>query len=106
MGKLSEVSRQWALGICLQGVRESRTLEIQFRQIIENTDDIIVDFATGQGGSGSGRGHITVDFRWDFWHPDPTAEYYFAIVADTEAYNQTDWRTRTLTGFLQIITVA
>ena len=30
----------------------------------------------------------------------------FAIVAENEAYNQNDWRTRTLTGFLQIVTVA
>ena len=73
---------------------------------MENTDDIVVDFATGQGGSGSGTGHVTVDFRWDFWRPVSTEKYYFAIVADREAYNQADWRTRTLTGFLQIVTIA
>ena len=82
--------------INLQGAQESRTLEIQLRQLMEDTDDIVVDFATGQGGSGSDTGHVTVDFRWDFWRPDPTAKYYFAVVGQTEAYNQADWRDRTL----------
>ena len=54
----------------------------------------------------SDSGHVTIDFRWGFWRPDPNAKYYFAIVAENEAYNQADWRTRTLTGFLQIVTVA
>ena len=92
--------------INVQGAQESRTLEIQLRQLMENTDDIVVDFATGQGGSSSDSGHVTVDFRWDFWRPDPTAKYYFAITGENEAYNQADWRTRTLTGFLQVVTVA
>ena len=92
--------------INVQGAQESRTLEIQLRQLMENTDDIIVDFATGQGGSGSGSGHVTVDFRWDFWRPVPTAKYYFAIVGETEAYNQVDWRNRSLSGFLEIVHVA
>ena len=73
---------------------------------MENTDDVVVDFAAGQGGSGSGSGHVTVDFRWDFWRPDPTQKYYFAVVGETEAYNQADWRNRQLAGFLQIVTVA
>lgn len=92
--------------INVQGAQESRTLEVQLRQIMQNTDDIVVDFATGQGGGGSDTGHVTVDFRWDFWRPDPTVKYYFAIAAHSEAYNQDDWRTRTLTGFLQIVTIA
>ncbi len=80
--------------INVYGAQESRTLEVQLRQFRSSTDDIIVDFATGQGGSSSDSGHVTVDFRWDFWRPDPAAKYYFAIVAQTEAYNQADWRTR------------
>ena len=91
--------------INLQGAQESRTLEVQLRQIQSATDDTIIDFATGQGGSGSDTGHITVDFRWDFWHPDPAEKYYFAIVAADEAYNQADWRTRSLSGFLEIVKV-
>ena len=86
--------------------RKAEPSKSQLRQFMSSTDDIIVDFATGQGGSSSDSGHVTVDFRWDFWRPDPAAKYYFAIVAQTEAYNQADWRTRQLTGFLQIVQVA
>ena len=71
--------------INVQGAQESRTLEVQLRQLMSDTDDIIVDFATGQGGSSSDSGHVTVDFRWDYWRPDPAAKYYFAIVAENEA---------------------
>ena len=92
--------------INVQGAQESRTLEVQLRQLMENTDDVIVDFASGQGGSSSDRGHVTINFRWDFWRPDPQTKYYFAIVVEQEGYNQADWRTRTLEGFLQIVTVA
>ena len=92
--------------INVQGAQESRTLEVQLRQLMSDTDDVIVDFATGQGGSSSDSGHVTVDFRWDYWRPDPAAKYYFAIIAENEAYNQADWRTRQLTGFLQIVQVA
>ena len=91
--------------INVQGAQESRTLEVQLRQLMSATDDIVVDFATGQGGSSSGSGHVTVDFRWDYWRPDTAAKYYFAIVGGTEAYNQADWRNRVLTGFLQIVMV-
>ena len=89
--------------INVQGAGESRTLEVQLRQIMENTDDIIVDFAPGQGGSGSGIGHVTVDFRFDYWRPKPNAKYYFAIVGEQEAYRLNDWRTRELEGFLEIV---
>ena len=89
--------------INLQGAQQSRTLEVQLRQIMENMDDNIVDFATGQGGSGAGLGHITVDFRWDYWRPDPDAKYYFAIVAESEAYRHNNWRNRVLSGFLEIV---
>ena len=92
--------------INVQGAQESRTLEVQLRKMMTDTDDVVVDFATGQGGSGSGTGHVTVDFRWDYWRPnrpDPNAKYYFAIVGEREAYNQNDWRTRELEGFLQIV---
>ena len=92
--------------INVQGAQESRTLEVQLRKLMTDTDDVVVDFATGQGGSGSGTGHVTVDFRFDYWRPntdDPNAQYYFAIVGEREAYNQTDWRTRELEGFLQIV---
>lgn len=92
--------------INVQGAQESRTLEVQLRQLMQNIDDVIVDFASGQGGSGSDTGHVTIDFRWDFWRPDPDTKYYFAIVAENEAYNQGDWRSRTLEGFLQIVHVA
>ena len=73
---------------------------------MENTDNVIVGVTSGQDDSSSNSRHGTVDFRWAFWRPDPTAKYYFATVGESEAYNQTDWRTRTLTGFLQIVTVA
>ena len=89
--------------INVQGAGESRTLEVQLRQIMENTDDIIVDFAPGQGGSGVGIGHVTVDFRFDYWRPKPNAKYYFAIVGEREAYRLDDWRTRELEGFLEIV---
>lgn len=89
--------------INVQGAGESRTLEVQLRQIMENTDDIIVDFAPGQGGSGVGIGHVTVDFRFDYWRPTPNAKYYFAIVGEQEAYRLNDWRTRELEGFLEIV---
>ena len=89
--------------INVQGAGESRTLEVQLRQIMENTDDIIVDFAPGQGGSGSGIGHVTVDFRFDYWRPKRNAKYYFAIVGEQEAYRLADWRTRELEGFLEIV---
>lgn len=91
--------------INLQGAQESRTLEVQLREIMENTDDNIVTFAPGQGGSGAsgGLGHITVDFRWDYWRPDPDAKYYFAIVGEREAYTVNDWRNTALSGFLEIV---
>ena len=89
--------------INLQGAAESRTLEVQLRQIMENTDDVIVDFAPGQGGSGTGIGHVTVDFRFDYWRPKRNAKYYFAIVGEREAYRLADWRTRELEGFLEIV---
>ena len=89
--------------INLQGAGESRTLEVQLRQIMENTDDVIVDFAPGQSGSGVGLGHVTVDFRFDYWRPKHNAKYYFAIVGEQEAYRLTDWRTRELEGFLEIV---
>lgn len=89
--------------INVQGAQESRTLEVQLRKLMLGTDDVVVDFATGQGGSGSGTGHVTVDFRWDYWRPKATDKYYFAIVGEREAYNQNDWRTRELEGFLQIV---
>ena len=89
--------------INLQGAQESRTLEVQLRQIMENTDDVVVDFAPGQGGSGVGIGHVTVDFRFDYWRPNPNAKYYFAIVGEQEAYRVPDWRTRELEGFLEIV---
>ena len=63
--------------INLQGAQESRTLEVQLREIMENTDDNIVTFAPGQGGSGVGLGHITVDFRWDYWRPEARREILF-----------------------------
>lgn len=88
--------------INLQGAQLTRTLEVQLRQLMSDTDDIVVDFATGQGGNASGTGHVTVDFRWDYWRPDPNAKYYFAIVAENEAYRHNSWRNRTLFGFLQI----
>ena len=72
--------------INLQGAGETRTLEIQLRKLMSGTDDIVVDFAPGQGGHGAGMGHVTVDFRFDYWRPnkdDPDAKYYFAIVART-----------------------
>ena len=90
--------------INVQGAGESRTLEVQLRQIMENTDDIVVEFAPGQGGSGSGIGHVTVDFRFDYWRPKPNAKYYFAIVAENATYRLADWRTRELEGFLEIVT--
>lgn len=86
-----------------QGAQLTRTLEVQLRQMMENTDDVVVDFATGQGGSGSGRGHVTVDFRWDYWRPKADAKYYFAIVGEGEAYRLNQWRNRTLSGFLEIV---
>ena len=89
--------------IDLQGAQESRTLEVQLRQIMTNTDDVVVDFAPGQSGSGTGIGHVTVDFRFDYWRPKPNAKYYFAIVGEREAYRVTDWRTRELEGFLEIV---
>lgn len=89
--------------INVQGAGESRTLEVQLRQIMENTDDIVVGFAPGQGGSGSGIGHVTVDFRFDYWRPKSNAKYYFAIVAENATYRLTDWRTRELEGFLEIV---
>jgi len=89
--------------IDLQGAAESRTLEVQLRQIMENTDDVIVDFAPGQGGSGTGIGHVTVDFRFDYWRPKRNGKYYFAIVGEREAYRLNDWRTRELEGFLEIV---
>lgn len=90
--------------INLQGAQLTRTLEVQLRQMMENTDDVVVDFATGQGGNASSTlGHVTVDFRWDYWRPDPDAKYYFAIVAENEAYRHNNWRSRTLFGFLQIV---
>ena len=89
--------------INLQGAQQSRTLEVQLREMMTNMDDVVVDFATGQGGSGSGLGHITVDFRWDYWRPKPNAKYYFAIVAEQEAYRHNNWRNRTLSGFLEIV---
>ena len=91
--------------INVQGAQLTRTLEVQLRQMMSNTDDVVVDFATGQGGSasGSGMGHVTVDFRWDYWRPDPDAKYYFAIVAEQEAYRHNSWRNRNLFGFLQIV---
>ncbi|MCY3723302.1 MAG: hypothetical protein OXG97_13855 [Candidatus Poribacteria bacterium] len=89
--------------ITLQGEAETRTLEVQLRQIMENTDDVIVDFAPGQGGYGAGNGDITVDFRFDYWRPKRNAKYYFAVVAKREAYRLKDWRTRGLEGFLQIV---
>lgn len=92
--------------INLQGAGESRTLEVQLRKLMSGTDDIVVEFAPGQGGHGSGMGHVTVDFRFDYWRPnkeDPVAKYYFAIVAEREAYRLNDWRTRELEGFLQIV---
>ena len=51
---------------------------------MENTDDVIVGVASGQDGGSSNSGHVTVNFRWDFWRPDPTA-----------ACNQNVWRTTT-----------
>lgn len=89
--------------INVQGAGESRTLEVQLRQIMENTDDIVVEFAPGQGGSGSGIGHVTVDFRFDYWRPKRNAKYYFAVVAENATYRLNDWRTRELEGFLQIV---
>ena len=89
--------------INLQGAQQSRTLEVQLREIMENTDDNIVTFAPGQGGSGAGLGHITVDFRWDYWRPKPDAKYYFAIVGENEAYRVSDWRNTALSGFLEIV---
>ena len=89
--------------INLQGAQESRTLEVQLREIMENTDDNIVTFAPGQGGSGTGLGHVTVDFRWDYWRPKPDVKYYFAIVGEQEAYRVNDWRNTALSGFLQIV---
>lgn len=92
--------------INVQGAGESRTLEVQLRQIMEDTDDVVVEFAPGQGGHGAGMGHVTVDFRFDYWRPnkdDPNAKYYFAIVGEREAYRLNDWRTRELEGFLQIV---
>ena len=90
--------------IDLQGAQLTRTLEVQLRQLMENTDDVVVDFAIGQGGNSNSRlGHITVDFRWDYWRPDTDAKYYFAIVAENEAYKRNNWRSRTLFGFLQIV---
>ena len=89
--------------INVQGAAESRTLEVQLRQIMENTDDVIIDFAPGQGGSGTGIGHVTVDLRFDYWRPKPNAKYYFAIVGEREAYRLADWRTRELEGFLEIV---
>ena len=88
--------------INVQEAQESRTLEVQLRQMMSATDDVVVDFASGQGGSSSGTGHVTVDFRWDFWRPDPDEKYYFAIPGEGEACNQADWRNRQLSGFLQI----
>ena len=92
--------------INLQGAGETRTLEIQLRKLMSGTDDIVVDFAPGQGGHGGGMGHVTVDFRFDYWRPnkdDPDAKYYFAIVGEQEAYRLNDWRTRELEGFLEIV---
>ena len=89
--------------INLQGAQLTRTLEVQLRQMMSDTDDIVVDFATGQGGNASGTGHVTVDFRWDYWRPDPDAKYYFALVAEQEAYRHNNWRNRILFGFLQIV---
>ena len=91
------------ININVQGAQESRTLEVQLRRIMSGIDDVVVDFATGQGGSGSGMGHVTIDFRFDYWRPDLNAKYYFAIVGEREAYNQADWRNRNLEGFLQIV---
>ncbi len=92
--------------INVQGAKESRTLEVQLRKMMSGTDDVVVNFATGQGGSRSGTGHVTVDFRFNYWRPnqpDPNAKYYFVIVGGREAYNEADWRTRELEGFLQIV---
>jgi len=89
--------------INVQGAKESRTLEVQLRQIMENTDDVIVQFATGQGGRDSGIGHVTVDFRFDYWRPKRNAKYYFAIVAENATYQLDDWNTRELEGFLEIV---
>ena len=72
---------------------------------MQDTDDVIVDLASGQGGSISNSVHVTIDLRWDFWRPDADEKYYFAIVGEPKAYKQSDWRTRTLEGFLQIVTV-
>ena len=91
------------ININVQGAQESRTLEVQLRKIRSGTDDVVVDFAAGQGGSGSGMGYVTIDFRWDYWRPKPNEKYYFAIVGEREAYNQADWRNRNLEGFLQIV---
>ena len=47
-----------------------------------------------------------VNFRFDYWRPnkdDPNAKYYFAIVAEREAYRLSTWRNRELEGFLQIV---
>ena len=89
--------------INLQGAQETRTLGVQLRQIMENTDDVVVNFAPGQGGHGAGMGHITVDFRFDYWRPKRNAKYYFAVVGEQEAYRLLDWRTRELEGFLEIV---
>ena len=89
--------------INLQGAQETRTLGVQLREIMENTDDVVVNFAPGQGGHGAGMGHITVDFRFDYWRPKRNAKYYFAVVGEQEAYRLLDWRTRELEGFLEIV---
>lgn len=89
--------------INVQGAGESKTLEVQLRQITENTDDIVVEFAPGHGGDGVGIGHVTVDFRFDYWRPKPNAKYYFAVVAGNSTYRLNDWRTRELEGFLEIV---
>ena len=36
----------------------------------------------------------------------PAAKHYFAIVGEGEAYNQADWRNRSLSRFLQVVKVS
>ena len=81
------------------------TSPIRDVQVIVDFTIIGVDFASRQEGSSSDTGHLTIDFHCTS-ATCPAAKYYFAIVGEGEAYNQADWRNRSLSRFLQVVKVS